>query len=179
MRILLSVILSSTLLLSGCSAIINLADTSEISLNNLQSIEVTQIQVPAIPKGTKDGEYLRYYPNGELKYKSWVAKGCYDRYVNAYYNNGKLQMSMPLKNCQVNGVIKKYQPNGRINSEMTIRNGVPYGAFKFYHDTPKNGVYLQGFMENGAITSVVKQLDENGNVVNKAQVLDGEVKILK
>lgn len=181
MRIVLSFILSSTLLLSGCSAFLfSLGSNPEMTLSNIKLMEnTTKLKVPAIPPGTKDGEYLRYYPGGQIKYKSWVTKGCFDRYVNAYYENGKLQMIIPLKNCEVNGVVKSYQTNGNIYSEIAMRNGLPHGAFKYYHNTPKNNVNLQGYIENKALIGVITQYDENGKVINKGQVLDGKVKILK
>ncbi|SUC00615.1 MORN repeat variant [Proteus vulgaris] len=181
MRIALPLILSSVLLLSGCSAFLySLGNNPEMSLSNIKLMEnTTKLTVPTIPPGTRDGEYLRYYPDGKLKYKSWVTKGCFDRYVNAYNDNGKLKMVIPLKNCEVNGVVKSYQANGNIYSEIAMRDGLPYGAFKYYHNTPKNNVNLQGYMENSTLVGVITQYDENGKVINKGQILDGKIKILK
>lgn len=34
-------------------------------------------------------------------------------------------------------------------------------------------------MENSALIGVITQYDENGKVINKGQVLDGKIKILK
>lgn len=172
----LSLILGSALLLVAGESI---SSDKEIFLNNFNSMEGFEIQVPPVPAGTKEGEYLLRYNDGSLRFKSLVKNGCYDRYVYAYYGGGKPQMTMTLKNCKVNGVVKNYLQNGNLKSEMTVRDGRLYGPFKYYHDSRNNGVYIQGTMENGVITGIVKQYDTTGKLVSEGNVTDGELKILK
>lgn len=176
MRITLPLILSSVLLLSACES---MSSGPEISLKNFQSMEGTELQVPPVPAGTKDGEYLRHYNDGTIRFKSRVKNGCYDRYIYAYYGGGRPQMTMSLKNCKVNGVVKNYLQNGNLKSEITVRDGRLYGPFKYYHDSASNGVYIQGTMENGAFTGTVKQFDTAGKLVSEGKVTNGRMQILK
>ncbi|MBG5918142.1 toxin-antitoxin system YwqK family antitoxin [Providencia stuartii] len=164
---------SFALLISGCQLFTPTSSQSDLNaLNELKGYEFPSTQVP---KGTPNGPYEFHYDNGQLESKSWVKNGCLDRYLEYFYENGKTKMYTPIQNCQVNGLVKIYHEDGRKDLEMTASNGKLTGPFKVYHDTKSNKLQASGVFKNGEPQGTISEFDENGQLIQKFNVINGKI----
>ncbi|ENU1226535.1 MULTISPECIES: toxin-antitoxin system YwqK family antitoxin [Providencia] len=174
-------LLSLVLFVSGCQlgSLTNSNSNSDSKFGELS--ELKKIEFPTIeaPKGLSEGAFETEFDNGQPKFKTWVSKGCFDKYIKTYYENGKPESQIQLKNCNVNGTIRNYHESGRIDTEFTALQGKLSGPFKIYHDTPSNKPNITGTFKNGDLVGTVTEFDENGTVISKAVIRDGEIIVLQ
>ncbi|MEY0973426.1 toxin-antitoxin system YwqK family antitoxin, partial [Providencia huaxiensis] len=69
--------------------------------------------------------------------------------------------------------------NGRIDVELTALQGKLSGPFKIYHNTPSNKPNITGTFKNGDLVGTLTEFDENGTVISKAVIRDGEIIVLQ
>jgi hypothetical protein len=60
----------------------------------------------------KNGEFISYYPNGNIQITLWYNDGKKDSTLKAYYNDGKLQYTYDYVNDKINGYFREYFNNG-------------------------------------------------------------------
>ncbi|EMU9120586.1 toxin-antitoxin system YwqK family antitoxin [Providencia stuartii] len=168
-----TLLFSFALLISGCQLLTPTSSKSDLdALRELKGIEFPSTKTP---EGTPEGAYEFHYDNGQLETRSWVKKGCLDRYIESFYENGNVKMYTPVKNCKVNGLVRIYHENGRKDIEMTATDRKLTGPFKVYHDTPSNNVYASGVFKDGEPQGFISEFDENGQFVQKSAVINGKI----
>lgn len=60
-------------------------------LNELKTIEFPSTETP---KDLAEGAFETEYDNGQPKFKTWVSKGCLDKYIKTYYENGRIDIEL-------------------------------------------------------------------------------------
>ncbi|MGG4662211.1 toxin-antitoxin system YwqK family antitoxin [Providencia vermicola] len=164
---------SFALIISGCQVGgLSSSSSKYDSLEELQKIEFPSTEAP---EGIADGAFETKYADGKPELKTWIHKGCLDKYLKSYYKNGKMESDISLKNCQVDGLVRTYHDDGRIDIEMTASNGKLSGPFKIYHNTPSNKPHIIGTFNNGELVDEITEFDENGSVTTKGYFRNGKV----
>ena len=92
-----------------------------------------------IKKGKKEGEWLSYYENGQLKEKRNFKDGKLNSERLVYYENGQLSYKSNYKDGKQHGEEISYMPN---NPLLFIRN---------YEDGKEDGEWLQYDKYNGQL----------------------------
>ncbi|WOB89601.1 hypothetical protein P3L44_12810 [Providencia sp. PROV175] len=172
---------SLVLLVSGCQlgGSPNSNSNSDSKFGELS--ELKKIEFPTIeaPKGLSEGAFETEFDNGQPKFKTWVSKGCFDKYIKTYYENGKPGSHIELKDCKVHGTVRTYHESGRNDIEVNTLQGKLSGPFIIYHDTPSNKPNITGTFKNEKLVGIVTEFDENGTVISKALIRDGEITVLQ
>ena len=76
--------------------------------------EVTGKEQGKISKGKREGEWLWYFENGQLKYKSNFKDGKQEGEFLYYYENGQLWIKNNYKNGKLEGERLVYYENGQL-----------------------------------------------------------------
>lgn len=156
----ISIILYSCVL-SGCAnfseAIVHGMDAlgaedptgiSQLEKENTKKNPRLGTPVIKVEKDFPEGEFSEKYPNGNIKFKTYVQNGCFDKFVDIYYPNGQLRTHTPLVNCQANGLSQGYLVNGALRTEIPYVDSYVQGEIKVFD---KNGnvaetkMYHQGY----------------------------------
>ena len=85
-----------------------------------------------------EGEFVRYWENGNLR-------------EHSHWENGKRH-----------GEYKDYRENGQLMRHAFYENGKLNGKFKMYHNNGQLGLYC--FYKNGKLNSECKVYHENGQL---------------
>lgn len=123
-------------------------------------------------KGTKQGEWKEFYPNGgiwkEMTYKDDMLHGYYKEYDNRgilvltmLYDNGSIVKSRVEDEPDIE-IVNKYDQGGRLIYSGPYRNQVPVGIHREYGT---DGKVINGFRynDNGLLLSE-GIIDESGNL---------------
>ncbi len=167
------VLCSRVVFISGCQ--LATSTKSEAKFSSLDELKNIEFPSTKAPKGISDGPFGMEYDNGKPEFKTWIKKGCFDKYIKTYYENGNPESDIQLKDCLVNGTIRNYHKNGRIDLEMTVNKGKLSGPFTIFHDTASNKPNITGTFNNGVLVGTVTEFDENGTVTGRAVIRNGEV----
>ena len=82
--------------------------------------------VRSFKDGKRDGPWVSYYYNGQLKWKGNYKDGKVDGPFVSYWDNGKLQSQGTSKDGEMEGPWVSYNKDGTVNEKWTgtFRNGV-------------------------------------------------------
>jgi hypothetical protein len=72
------------------------------------------IEQGKISKGKRQGKWLEYYENGQLKLKSNYKNGEYEGEQLGYYKNGQLWVKINYKDGKLEGEFLVYNENGQL-----------------------------------------------------------------
>jgi antitoxin component YwqK of YwqJK toxin-antitoxin module len=100
-----------------------------------------------ISKGKLEGEWLRYYWNGQLQEKRNYKKGKWEGEQLEYYDNGQLKSKGNFKDDKREGVSSKYYDNGQLNDKGNFKNGKLDGEYLQYNENgqlEKTEIYKDG-----------------------------------
>ena len=109
--------------------------------------EVTGRVKGKIIKGKRNGEWLEYYVNGSLEYKSNYKDGKEEGEVFWYYQNGKLEIRGNYKNDNEDGMFLSYDVNGRLVYKYNYKEGKLEGEWLHYYengDLKEKRIYKDG-----------------------------------
>ena len=76
-----------------------------------------------IVKGKKEGEYLTYYENGQLKYKSNYKEGVLEGEWLYYHENGQLRFKRNWKDGKKEGEWLYYHETGQLETTEIYKDG--------------------------------------------------------
>jgi len=126
----------------------------------------------------KNGLWIEYYCNGNLKSKIQYVNGKPDGYCILYYENGKIQEEgqWSSKLNRWVGKYKSYYNNGQIQHEFNYnQNGKREGPAKYYYENGQ--LAIEGNFINGQETGVFKEYYENGDLKAEKTFNNGQVDI--
>ena len=145
--------------------------------------------------GKKDGPWIYYHDNGQLRLKETLKNGKKDGPWIYYHDNGQLNKEVTLKNGVKDGPWVSYHRNGQVESQGTYKDGKEDGLWIFYYDngqlkskrTYKNSKregYENSYHRNGQVESQGAYKDgkkeglwilyyDNGLVSSKGTYKDG------
>ena len=139
-------------------------------------------------KGKREGEWLEYYKNGEVKEKSNFKDGKAEGESINYYDNGKLKAKGNFKDGKMDGEIFSYFENGESELVANFKDGKPEGEFLSYYkngqlkeksnykDGKAEGEHLS-YYENGQLEKIeiykddelIKTVSESDSEVSEAE----------
>ena len=92
--------------------------------------KVTGVEQGFFKNGKKDGAWVGYHENGQLKYKGIFNNGKLKGAWVEYYENGQLLSKINYKNGEAEGAWVEYYDDGTLKKKGSYKNG------KFASDTP-------------------------------------------
>ena len=139
-------------------------------------------------KGKREGEWLEYYKNGEVKEKSNFKDGKAEGESIVYYDNGKLRGKGNYKDGKAEGEIFSYFENGESELIANFKDGKLEGEFLSYYkngqlkeksnykDGKAEGEHLS-YYENGQLEKIeiykddelIKTVSESDSEVSEAE----------
>jgi len=150
-------------------------------------------------EGYMDGEFIEYYPGGDIKVKGQYIKGqkngtwetlkddgilkLTEVYENGsltkkitYYTDGKIDMERNYKNDKEHGISKAYTFEGTLKSEKNYVNGKQVGKQMQYYTSNQND-YIQtsNYNEKGQLDGDFSEIfAENKAVKSKGKYKEGK-----
>lgn len=112
-----------------------------------------------------DGEFIRFYENGDTLTVAKMEKGIYQGYFREYYPGNKLMQSYQYVDGKISGRFLTYFESGALKDEVYFKDNFEEGPFVEYHETGKKafeGIYYRG-KERGELL----KYDETGELVRK------------
>ena len=99
--------------------------------------------------GKKEGPWVGYHENGQLRYKITYKNGKKEGPWVGFYKNGQLRRKGNFKNGKWDGPFVSYYKNGQVISKGTFKKGKKEGPWVYYGlDGPVNE-QRTGTYENG------------------------------
>lgn len=105
------------------------------------------------------GQYIKIYPNGNIREVGTFAQGRYSDSLKRYHEDGSLEYeSYYNESGQEQGNVKYYYPNGQVEFEYESQNGTPTGkAVRYYENGDEKEVLF--YDETGKVEkSEVKEM---------------------
>ncbi len=120
---------------------------------------------------TINGEFIRFYENGNKMNIATIVNGTYHGPFKEFYESGQLMQEFSYENGVMTGLVKGYFENGKLKEEVQFANNQENGSFVEYHPTGRKafeGTYLNG-KENGELL----KYDETGELIRKLDCVNG------
>jgi len=126
----------------------------------------------------KNGLWIEYYCNGNLKGKIQYVNGRPDGYCIIYHENGKImeegQWSSKLNRWV--GKYRLYYENGQVQHEFYYnQNGKREGPARYYYENGQ--LAIEGNFVNGQETGVFREYYENGDLKAEKTFNNGQVDV--
>ena len=96
--------------------------------------EVTGDDQGSVKNGEKDGAWISYYRNGQLRNKINWKNGKRDGAWVVYHENSQLRTKGNYKNGKYEGAKVDYYENGQLSSKGNHKNGKSEGAWVYYYE---------------------------------------------
>ena len=87
--------------------------------------------------GKYEGEFIRYYEDGQLNIKSNFKDGKYDGEFLRYYKDGQLNIKSNFKDGKYDGKFLRYYESGQLSEKGNFKDGKPEGEQLSYHGNGK------------------------------------------
>ncbi|HAQ69361.1 MAG TPA: hypothetical protein DCR48_00150 [Flavobacteriales bacterium] len=157
--------------------------------------KVTGVEQGFFKNGKKDGAWVGYHENGQLKYKGTFNNGKLKGAWVEYYENGQLLSKINYKNGEAEAAWAAYWVNGQLFHKGNLKDGKKEDAWvEYYEDgqllskgSYKNGkeegtwvMYLEngqlseGKYKNGKEEGTWLEYYENGQLLSKGNYKNGE-----
>ncbi len=121
----------------------------------------------------KDGLWVSYYPNGQVKHKITYKNGKAIGLAQFYYDNGIISEEGIWHVDHWQGSYKFYNKNGRLAYDWNYDDtGKRTGTQKYYHENGR--LKYTGDWTNGKATGTLKIYDEEGRLITERVYNDGE-----
>jgi len=112
--------------------------------------EVSGLGNGKFKKGQKNGEWLSYYENGQLKLKGTFKHGKEEGLWEYYHDNGKLELKGTFKDGKEEGLWETHHYDDYLTSKGAYKNGKRNGIWKGYYKNDQlryKGKYINGKTE--------------------------------
>ena len=106
-----------------------------------------------VKNGVKNGEFILYFPNGNVEIKGKIIDGKNEGQWDYYYSNKSLESQGNFKNDLVDGKWVWYFPNGNLKEKGKYVNGKRQGEWLSYNDD--GGLYIKRYFKNNVLTDSV------------------------
>ena len=121
--------------------------TNDTAKVNFYSLNGTLKSKGKMFRKDRIGEWLYYFPNGDIMSKESYENGKLEGFVKNFYANGKLTEVTQYKEGKKNGVSKVYSENGTILEIVNYKKGKLNGEGKYYD--LKGALKEKGLYRNG------------------------------
>ena len=108
--------------------------------NSVQVVDTTKMHSTpqqAADTNIKDGTFIKKYPNGIIKEKSYYAAGRRQGECQSFYENGKLWSDDFFTAGVLDGPTSSYYENGQKRYDGNYIKGKPSGTWIFFDDKGK------------------------------------------
>ena len=85
--------------------------------------EISGVQSGSFKKGKKNGEWLVYHENGQLKWEGNHKDGKQDDLWKRYYENGQLEFRSNFKDGKQDGLYEYFYENGQLEIKEYYKDG--------------------------------------------------------
>jgi len=120
----------------------------------------------------KDGKWIKYWPNGNVKSELFYSKGRNSGKYITYFNNGNIEEEGAMKSGFLLGDYKMYWPNGQIRQSKTFTdNGNTEGIVELFYENGNKE--LSYHTENGKESGRATWFYENGDLKKEAFYTEG------
>lgn len=107
-----------------------------------------------VKNGLKNGEFILYFPNGNIEIKGKIVDGENEGEWNYYYPNRSLESQGNFKNDLVDGKWVWYFPNGNLKEEGKYVEGKREGEWLSYYNDGGE-LYIKRYYKDNVITDSV------------------------
>lgn len=122
--------------------------------------------------GELEGEFIKYYYNGNIELRSNIKNGKTSGLVERYYNDGKLKSKYHEYDEELHGSYKSYYANGKLQKTGNYYKGLENGLFKEYNE---EGVLLLEYnAKNGKLHGEIKVYHNNTNLKREGHMNNGK-----
>ena len=111
--------------------------------------------------GDLHGAKKLYYRNGSLERVSHYKNGVYHGSVKEYYRNGELKAIANFKEDSQHGITKHYYKSGILEQKGDYINGRQEGEFIFYYESGK--LKMRALMEDDTATRFYQKFNKDGS----------------
>jgi antitoxin component YwqK of YwqJK toxin-antitoxin module len=120
----------------------------------------------------KDGKWIKYWPNGNIKSEMFYKRGrTFGNYIT-YFNNGNIEEQGSMKSGFLYGEYKMYWPNGQIRQSKTFAdNGNTEGLVELFYDNGNKELSYN--TENGKESGRATWFYENGDLKKESFYNEG------
>lgn len=115
---------------------------------------------------TMQGEFIRFYENGDTLSVSMIVDGRYEGYHREYYEGNILHQKYQHLNGAINGDFLGYYKDGTLMEKLLYKDNFPNGPFTEYH--PNGYKKTEGTYVEGKELGELLEYDEAGVLVRKA-----------
>lgn len=127
-----------------------------------------------VKDGLAEGEYVSYYDSGELFKKSQYKAGAIDGEQTVYFRNGKVRVIENYTADKLNGEFKKYYENGQLETTGKFTNGNRVGEWKSFYIDGKEEV-IENFDETGKENGIATYFHSDGTKYYEMTYKKGDV----
>jgi len=106
-----------------------------------------------VKDGLKDGDFILYFPNGNIEMKGKIVDGENEGEWNYYYPNRLLESQGKFKDDLVDGKWVWYFPDGNLKEEGKYVEGKREGEWLSYNDG--GGLYIRRYFKDNVLTDSV------------------------
>jgi antitoxin component YwqK of YwqJK toxin-antitoxin module len=111
--------------------------------------KVTGNEQGSFKNGRKDGAWVSYYQNGQLRYKDNYKNGETEGAWVGYYENGQLWYKKNYKNGKSEGASVGYYENGQLHDKGNFKNDEMEGVWITYNRDRSVFKSFTGTFKNG------------------------------
>jgi len=122
-------------------------------------------------EGERDGVFAEYYDNGKLSCKKHYQDGRLQGRVEVFDKVGKPLQTGGFKNNRLTDSVKSFFPSGRVQIAGSFVNGKPDGTVKEYF--PNGKIKKEMAYKNSKPNGFAKTYYENGVLESEANYADG------
>jgi len=113
----------------------------------------------------EEGDFLRFYNNGNLKSKERRSDGLKEGPYASYSTTGYVDTEGSVKNGELHGSVRSYYEDGSLLNTGNMQDGVPHGIFREFYQVDgkmKKEVYM---MYGHAVPNSTKCWNEFGDEI--------------
>jgi antitoxin component YwqK of YwqJK toxin-antitoxin module len=103
----------------------------------LDAVTKDTLLTAAYYKGKEQGEWKRFYANGQLAERRYFEDGVKVKTLTRWWQNGTLQLTCTFANGEYDGTLQEWNENGGLVQQMHYTNGREEGSQKMYYDNGK------------------------------------------
>ncbi len=126
-------------------------------------------------EGLRDGEWIWYHYNGNVKEKVQFKDGKLEGPYEIYLDNGNLESSFAYKNDALDGTYKGYNKYGALIEEKQFTNGMLDGPFKTFYSTADKQVNFDYSFIAGEVNGPVKYFNVDGQANFEGNAVAGSI----
>ena len=135
--------------------------------------EISGVESGSFKTGKKNGEWLVYHENGQLRFVENYKKGKKEGIWKGYFENGDLSFKKSYKDGKKVGESVSYHENGQLWQIANWKDGKPEGPWRMYYDSGQ--LWMKGNWKERKKDGLWERYYENGQLKMKENYKDGNL----